>query len=179
MEAFESLIALLLRQEGYWTTSSFKVVLTPKDKRRIRRPTTPRWELDLVAYKGSTNEVLAIECKSFLDSTGVVFRNGCFEPEKRYKLFTDARLRGVVLRRLANQLLDTKACAPSPQVRLCLAAGHIADKSDRTGLARHFGTKGWLLFDEEWVREKLRKLAAPKSSYENDIAFLVSKILLR
>src|SRR5262245_43986030 len=59
MDAFESLISMLLRHQGYWTTPSFKVELTKEEKRNIGRTSSPRWELDLVAYKGSTNEVLA------------------------------------------------------------------------------------------------------------------------
>ena len=81
MDAFEALISMLLRHEGYWTTPSFKVELTKREKAKIEKVSSPRWEVDLVAYKGSTNEVLAIECKSFLDSTGVIFRNGKFERE--------------------------------------------------------------------------------------------------
>lgn len=144
---------MLLRHHGYWTTPSFKVELTKAEKRRIGRATTPRWELDLVAYRGSSNEVLAVECKSFLDSTGVVFRNGKFEPERRYKLFTDKTLRNIVLRRLAVQLQQTGACAPSPTVTLCLAAGKLASKTDRQGLHERFNSKGWKLFDSQWIRD--------------------------
>lgn len=93
MDAFEALISMLLRHEGYWTQPSFKVELTKEQKREIGLPSAPRWELDLIAYKGATNELLVVECKSFLDSTGVVFRNGQFEPPKRYKLFAYDKLR--------------------------------------------------------------------------------------
>ncbi len=177
MEAFEALISILLRHDGYWTTPNFKVNLTKEDKHRIGRPTSPRWELDVVAYKGSTNEVLAVECKSFLDSTGVIFRDGTFEPENRYKLFTDGRLRSVVLKRLAKQLQAIGACARSPRVKLCLAAGNVARKSDSKGLSRHFTSKNWLLIDSDWVCERLRM--ASQRSYENDVAFVVSKFLTR
>ncbi len=177
MDAFEALISMLLRHEGYWTAPSFKVELTKREKCRIGRASSPRWELDLVAYKGATNEVLAVECKSYLDSTGVIFRNGTFEPKKRFKLFTDRVLRSVVLKRLAKQLQATGACAPSPRIVLCLAAGKIARKSDREGLLKHFASKGWQVFDTDWVRKRLK--SASKCGYENDIAFVVSKILLR
>jgi hypothetical protein len=177
MDAFESLVSMLLRHDGYWTIPSFKVKLTKEEKRDIGRHSSPRWELDLVAYKGSTNEVLAVECKSFLDSTGVTFRREKFEPEDRYKLFNDDVLRSVVFSRLAKQLVETGATAPSPTVTLCLAIGKTADKSDREGLKRHFNAKGWRLFDVEWLRERLR--LASQGGYENDVAFVVSKILLR
>lgn len=93
MDAFESLISMLLRHDGYWTIPSFKVELTKAEKRQVGRFSSPRWEIDLIAYCGATNEVLAIECKWFLDSRGVLFRSGKFDPPKRYKMFTDADLR--------------------------------------------------------------------------------------
>jgi len=177
MDSFESLVSMLLRHDGFWTTPNFKVELTKEEKRRINRFSAPRWELDLIAYKGSTNEVLAIECKSYLDSTGVIFRNGAFEPADRYKLFVDPALRSVVMKRLARQLLSTGACAPSPRIILCLATGKIATKSDQKGLHRHFAKNRWRLFDPEWLRQGL--MAAAGAGYENDIAFVVSKLLLR
>ncbi len=177
MDAFESLVSMLLRHQGYWTTPSFKVELTKAEKVKIDRESSPRWEIDLVAYKGSTNEVLAVECKSLLDSRGVTFRNGKFEPEERYKLFTDKILRSVVLKRLGKQLQETGACAKFPRIKLCLAIGKIASKSDPDDLERHFKRNRWLLFDPEWVRVQLRNAAT--RGYENDVAFVVSKLLLR
>lgn len=177
MDAFESLVSMLLRHQGYWTTSSFKVELKKEEKVQIGRPSSPRWELDLIAYKGSTNEVLAVECKSLLDSPGVMFRNGRFEPENRYKLFNNAVLRRVVLVRLVTQLRGTGACAGSPKVTLCLAIGKTASKTDQEGLKTHFDSNRWRLFDAEWVKNQL--LLASKRGYENDVAFIVSKLLLR
>ena len=176
MDAFESLVALLLQWEGYWTTTSFKVELTGAEKRAIGRPTTPRWEIDVVAYRGSTNEILAVECKSFLHSTGVIFRGGCFEPQQRYKLFSDRRTRDVVLDRLARQLVASKACRRSPSVKLCLAAGKIARKSDRKALAKHFAKRGWGLLDEEWIQARLKSVSG--MGYQNDVAHIVAKLLL-
>lgn len=177
MDAFESLISMLLRHDGYWTNPSFKIELTKAEKRAIGRHSTPRWEIDLVAYRGSTNELLAVECKSYLDSRGVVFKDGEFSPAKRYKLFTDATLRKVVLGKLAEQLVETKACAPKPRVRLCLAVGKIAGGTDVDALKAHCDTHKWRLFDDQWIKSKL--LLASQQSYENDIAFVVSKLLLR
>src|SRR4029078_12632990 len=113
------------------------------EKRLIGKFSSPRWEVDLIAYKGQNNEVLAVECKSFLDSAGVIFRNGAFEPEKRYKLFTDATLRSIVLERLRRQLELTGACASNPRLTLCLAAGKIAKRTDRAGLEAFFLQQGW------------------------------------
>src|SRR5438270_1090573 len=138
MDAFESVIAMLLRREGFWTSSSVKVGLTKEEKRLIGRHSSPRWEIDLVAYKGSTNELLAVECKSYMDSRGVIFRGNTFDIPKRYKLFTDATLRNVVLNRLAIELQESGACAPNPTTRLCLATGKTATVCDLPGMQRHF-----------------------------------------
>lgn len=177
MDAFESLMGMLLRRDGYWTETSVKVEMTGRQKRSVGRPSSPRWEVDLVAYKGSTNELLVVECKSFLDSTGVTFRHGRFEPPVRYKLFSEPRLRAVVMRALVSQLTKSGACRRAPKVRLCLATGKIATSTDRTGLAGLFRRNGWMLFDDAWVRRKLRETA--NAAYENDVALVVAKVLLR
>jgi len=177
MDAFESLVATLLRREGYWIWPSFKVELTKEEKRAIGRHSSPRWEIDLVAYKGSTNEVLAVECKSFLNSPGVGFRDGCLDPPARYKLFSDAKLREVVLRRLAKQLREVGACAPKPKIELWLVAGHIHSSADRQAMASHFTRNGWRLCDDSWLRERL--VTASKAGYENDVAHVVAKLLLK
>ncbi len=42
---------------------------------------------------------------------------------------------------------------------------------------RRFARKGWSLFDADWVRHQSH--LASEHGYENDIAFVFSKILLR
>jgi hypothetical protein len=177
MHAFETLIASLLKRQGFWIAPSYKVDLTKSEKRQIERLSSPRWDIDLLAYKAKTNELRAVECKSFLDSTGVVFRNDSFEPESTYKLFTDATLRSVVLNRLARQLCEEGACSDAPKVTLCLAAGKIATKTDTAAMREHFDSNGWLLLDPTWIREQLTEAAG--GGYENDVAVLVAKLLLR
>lgn len=177
MNAFESLVALLLRREGYWTQGSFKVNLTKAEKRAIGRPSSPRWEIDVVAYQGKSNEILAVECKSYLDSAGVLFKNDEFSPSDRYKLFSEAKLRSVVLGRLGKQLAKVGLCAPNPTIKLCLAAGKISSGTDKESLNEHFEGNGWLLFDDSWIRKRLA--ATADSAYEDDVAHVASKILLR
>ncbi len=177
MDAFENLVSLLLRREGYWTATSVKVELTKEQKRQVGRPSSPRWEIDLVAYRGSTNELLAVECKSYLDSPGVCFRGGQFDPTDRYKLFCEPQLRDVVLKNLAAELVASKACAPDPMVKLCLATGKIATSCEREELAALFDRNGWGLFDPAWIKKRLSKTA--DAGYENDIVYVVAKILGR
>ena len=177
MDAFESVVAMLLRREGYWVMPSVKVELSLEEKRSIGRHSWPRWEIDLVEYKGSTNQLLAIECKSYLDSDGVIFRKSTFNIPGRYKLFTESKLRSVVLDRMAKQLFESGACASKPKITLCLATGKIAKRTDRGGLKQHFQDNGWLLFDDEWVRERLGNTA--NAGYENEVAYVVAKLLRR
>jgi len=178
MDAFENVVAAILQRQGYWTLTSVKVELTKAEKRSVNRHSSPRWELDIVAYSGRDNELRIVECKSFLDSPGV--ECGAFDgsnpaKEKRYKLFCDSKLRRVVLGRLQRQLVIAGFCAPRPSVKLCLAAGKI--RGDEAWLRSHFDRKGWLLYGPEQIRKELAQLA--DAGYENSVAAIVTKILLR
>ncbi len=141
MDAVESLVSILLSHDGYWTTPSFKVKLTVDDRLKIGRPSSPRWELDLIAYKGSTNELLAVECKSLLDSTGVTFLQRTFRAGRSVQTFNDKVLRSVVLKRFVKQLQESGSCAESPEMTLCIAIGKIAGRSDREGVGSPFCEK--------------------------------------
>lgn len=177
MDAFENVVAAVLQRQGYWTLTSVKVELTKAEKRTIKRPSSPRWELDIVAYSGRDNELRVVECKSFLDSPGV--ECGAFDgtkpaKQKRYKLFCDEALRRVVLRRLRRQMVKAGFCTRRPKVRLCLAAGRI--RGDEHGLRSHFERKGWVLYGPQYIRDELKKLS--KAGYENSVAAIVTKILM-
>ena len=131
-----------------------------------------------MAYRGKGNEVLVVECKSYLDSSGVersVFDGANKKAEKRYKLFRESTLRGVVLRRLERQLVSGGFCPPKPKIRLSLAAGKI--RKDEEWLKSHFERKGWVLFGPEYIRTELKRLR--DSGYENNVAAVVAKMLLR
>jgi hypothetical protein len=180
MDAFEQLVGELLWMDGYWVKNSVKVNLTKDEKKTIGRPSAPRWELDLVAYKGSTNSLCVIECKSYLDSTGVqtsALLDASHGGADRYKLFHDEKLRDTVLARLAQQFVEQGACAEKPSTVLGLAYGKIAKSSERETLTAHFKNKGWLLFDEVWLRSKITELS--KGSYENQMSSVAAKLLLR
>ena len=68
MDAFEQVVSEILWTEGYWVRTSVKVSLTKEEKRQIGRPSSPRWELDVVAYRGRDNILRVVECKNYLDS---------------------------------------------------------------------------------------------------------------
>jgi hypothetical protein len=175
MQAFEMLVAEILEAEGYWVRRSFKIGLTKEEKVLIGRPSSPRWEIDLVAFKPS-HTVLAVECKSFLDSPGVTLsdvQGGRYAT--RYKLFTEPTLRKVVLEALARDLVQRGLCIEHPEVRLALAAGKVRGVAQE--LRDHFDQQGWILFDREWLVQKLRALA--DGGYENSPALMAAKLLLR
>lgn len=180
MDAFEFLVSSLLHKEGYWVETSHMVELTKEEKITIGRPSSPRWELDLIAYKGNENQVLAVECKSFLDSTGVRYAGVAghdLSDAKRYKLFNDPVLRKTVLNRLAKQLVSTGATAKSPKITLCLATGKIASAADRDNIRLLFKKNKWKLFDDEWIRDRLSRCAG--DGYQNNVAVVAAKILGR
>ncbi|HEV7767702.1 MAG TPA: hypothetical protein VGQ76_22055 [Thermoanaerobaculia bacterium] len=178
MDSFELVTATILERLGYWVRTSVKVALTPDEKREIERPSSPRWELDVVAYSGSRNELLVVECKSYLDSYGVrltSFDGPKAEEGTRYKLFSDAVLRRVVLSRLELQLAEQGFCPAGTKATLCLAAGKIY--GDPEPLRAIFEKSGWRLLESGWFVDGLRRLA--EESYDNSVASVVAKLLLR
>lgn len=178
MDAFEQVVAMVLDRDGYWVRTSVKVALTKEEKQQIGRPTAPRWELDIVAYSGERNELLVVECKSYLDSAGVQlasFEEPLAAVATRYKLFADDTLRQIVMRRLEIELTEQRFCPPGVQATLCLAAGNI--HRDAEALERIFAEKGWRLFGPAWLIERLQKIAA--ESYDDSAAAIVAKLLVR
>ncbi len=180
MDAFESVVVEVLWRDGYWVQNAVKVDLTKDDKSKINRPSSPRWELDVVGYSSRQREILIVECKSYLDSRGVTFGafNGSDQRNaRRVKLFNDDVLRGVVLDRLSCQMVEAGLVPKRHKTKLALVCGNIASDQDRQLLHQHFHTRGWLLWDNVWLREKLTSIS--KSGYENSPVAVVSKLLLR
>lgn len=75
MDAFEELVAEVLRADGYWVHQGYKIDFSTADKRALGNPSMPRPEIDLVAYKPGTGDLLSLECKSYFDSGGVHARD--------------------------------------------------------------------------------------------------------
>ena len=178
MDAFEQLAADIFWNEGYWVRNGVKVELTREEKIRIGRHSAPRWEIDLIAYRATTNELLALECKSYLDSGGVHAAH--FLPgakyAHRYKLFHDEMLRNTVLERLRLQCAERGLCPADATVRIGLIHAHATSRNG-TLLAEIFREAGWLLFGPDWLHQHLELMAA--GGYENSTAVMVAKLLLR
>jgi hypothetical protein len=178
MDAFESVVAALLERKGYWTRTSVKVDLTKEEKVEIGKPSSPRWEIDVLAYQANTNSLLVVECKSYLNSYGVrlsAFDGSSDLHASRFKLFNSRELRKVVFRRLSKQLVDSGFCPSAPKIKLCLVAGRIYQ--DVEPIRQHFKKNGWELWDAEWLKNELEVLS--RSGYDNTVVAIVSKLLLR
>ena len=179
MDHFESIIATLLEAEDYWVRRSFKVNVTKEEKRQIGKHSIPRPEIDLLALHFSTNEVLALEAKSFLDSPGVKLAQLKEEhevPAGRYKLFTSERYRSVVVERLRQDLIACRMANSKTKITLGLAAGKVYQ--GRSEPIREFmAEKKWLFWSPEDIKQKVTALA--NRGYENDPAIITAKILMR
>jgi len=177
MDAFEELVAEVLRADGYWVHQGYKIDLSPEDKRALGNPSMPRPELDLVAYKAGTGELLSLECKSYFDSGGVHTRDLLpgGRNAQRYKMFVNAELRETVLRRLAEQLVKGGTVAGNPTPKLGLIYGHATAANTKI-LKSRFEANGWRLYGPEWLRIQLQRMAL--RSYDNQIASVVAKLLL-
>jgi len=177
MEAFESLVAGLLRREGLWIIPQYKIVLTKADKAEIQQPSHPRVPIDILGYRAVTNTVLWIECKSYLDSTGVhkrAFDGSNPDAASKYKVFTNETFRVVATRRLLQQVVDQQLVPVGPGIDYWLVAGKVALESN-AWLRQHFGNKGWTLHDSTWVLQHLQQMSSAK--YEDDVAVMVAKLL--
>jgi hypothetical protein len=177
MDAFEELVAEVLRADGYWVHQGYKIILSTEDKRALGNPSMPRPEIDLVAYKGATGELLALECKSYFDSGGVHTRDLLpgGRNAQRYKMFVNDALREMVLTRLVEQLSASGGVAGAPTAQLGMIYGH-ATAGNEAMLKTHFTERGWQLFGPDWLRCRLEAMA--RRSYDNQVASVVAKLLL-
>ncbi|MBX3560638.1 MAG: hypothetical protein KF780_02390 [Sphingomonas sp.] len=177
MDAFEHVVAEIFWSLGYWVRTSVKVDLSKAEKVEIGLPSMPRPEIDLVAYHGGSNRLLALECKSYLDSRGVTYVEICGDADsKTYKLFRRQKMREVVLRRLGDQMVEQEMCRPDVKVQLGLVAGKVYGR-DESKLLELFGQRDWFFRGPAWLKAELTKLAG--TSYENQVSAVVTKLLLR
>ena len=179
MVHFESIIATLLEAEGYWVRRSFKVNLTQEEKRRIGKHSIPRPEIDLLALRASTNEVIALEAKSYFDSPGVKIAELMAShdvPEGRYKLFTSERYRTIVFSRLLEDLVACGMANAKTKISLGLAAGNVY-QGQSEALRDLMNKQSWIFWSPEDVKDKVKALAA--RGYENDPTIITAKILMR
>ena len=75
-------------------------------------------------------------------------------------------MREVVRQRLVREFGEQGLCVTNLKVRLALACGNMKSEQDRTKIESHFAQRGWVLFDEHWIRGSLKAVA--QEAYEND-----------
>lgn len=180
MDSFEQIVAKILSEQGYWTKIGYKIELTKEEKRFIENPSMPRPEVDIVAFRPGENLLLWVECKSYLDSNGV--RSLAFIGEenvhaRRFKIFNNERLRVLLAEKLVDQLIEQRLLKTKPALKFCLVTGNIYNQKEREEIRAHFASKGWLLYDEFWVKNGL--LALANSGYDNDVAVITAKLFDR
>lgn len=177
MDAFEQIVADLLRAEGWWVSTNVKVQMTTEERASLGLKNAPEFELDIVAYKSRDNKLLALECKSYMFSDGVKAGEVMGESGKyqsRYKLFNNPALQYVVTKRLIAQSVALELCLDDPQFRLGLVCGKMSSERSRRKLKEHFAANDWLLWDEHDLRSKLKARA---TAYVNATSVLVAKLL--
>jgi hypothetical protein len=172
MDGFETIVAAILEHQNYWVRRNLRLEL-PIEKRRTR--SSPRPELDIVAYSPADNELLVVECKSWLNSAGVKAKH--FEPGskaiKRYRLFLDPD--PVYWKAVREGLIgQLKLGNLRPNVRRCLVAGKVPP-SDLQRLKDKFQEEDWIFHDPDWVCAGLEEFQ--KSGYQNDAVVMAVKLL--
>jgi len=180
MDAFESIVAGIFWDLGFWTSIGYKVELTKEAKKQLGKPSLPRPEIDILCYCAKDNHLIWVECKSYIDSRGVKINSLTGEDKRgaeRFKVFTWKEYREIVTRHLVKQLVLEKRVCSTPSIQYCLVTGKIATNKDRKELKDFFNKHDdWLLCDESWVEQGLRRHA--EKGYENDVAVEVTKLLL-
>jgi len=180
VDAFETIAARFFEVQGYWTRIGVKVDITKPEKVALNNASMPRPEIDVVAWKPSTNQLLVIECKSYLDSTGVRVEHlhGRADVENdKFKLFNRAALRAAIVTALIRQLrAEGLFVGPDPAVQFILIAGKIY--SDHEAKVRACCDEvGWRLIAPSELAAGVRKFA--RRGYENDVITIVTKLLER
>ena len=179
MDHFEGIVKVLLENEGYWVRQSFKVNVTKQEKRGIGKPSIPRPEIDLLAFRPADKDIIAIEVKSLFDSPGFKV-DELLEthpiPQGRFKMFTCENYRSIVLNRLQKDLEECGMTDSQQNIRLGLAAGNIY-QSRSEDIKKHFDDNGWFFWSPEDIKEKVVNLA--EKGYENEAAIITAKILMR
>lgn len=157
-----------------------KMVNLPKEtKVTVGKPSLPRPEIDILAYRANDNSRLWVECKSYMDSTGVkvnAFNGDDLKSAERYKGFTWHAYREVVTLALFAQRIGEGDLSSKPKMGFCLVTGKIAADKDRKDLHEHFRRNEWIFYDKKWVKQRLEQLAGKGS--ENDVAVQVAKLFL-
>jgi len=179
MDAFENIVAKFLEEKGYWVRQAVKVEITKEDKRIIGTTTMPNPILDIVAFSAGDNELLLVEIKSFLDSTGVLFSGISGKNKKdakRYKLFTNNEYREIISERLKDFYKNKGLINKDTIINYALVAGKIK-QGDENNIKEYFHDRGWKLFSPQDIKDGIKDLV--NRGWEDNEITLTVKLLLK
>ena len=176
MDAFEHIVARIFENRGYWVKIGYKVELSAAEKRKLGNPNMPRPEIDVLAYKPGSQELLLIECKGF--SVGVDYAslsNPKSRNAYRFRFFHHDALFKAVVNQLERQLTFKNSLAKGKRlVKLCLVPAAIRG-DDEGKLRALFDKKGWGFYSPQWLLKELESFR--ERGYENDVVTFVVKLL--
>ena len=179
MDAFEQLVGQLLDADKYWVKSSVKIDLTPDEKKKINKATTPRQEIDIIAMDVALNTVYLLEVKSYLDSPGVVYEEVTKETEiqeGRYKLLTSENYRAVLTERLKTDWIAKGYINTTTLFSYGLIAGNVYNNKE-SDLEAYCNSKNWLFWGPTIIKRKLHQLSG--NGYENNAVTIAAKLIIR
>jgi hypothetical protein len=173
------LFPILCKEKGYWTRIGYKVELEKDEKASIGTPSMPDLEIDILAYQGLTNELIWIECKSYLDSQGVWYEDLFTEGKNasRFKLFVDKNRRDIATEALKRSVVKWGLTKQNPTVKHWLVAGKIVSKNQEK-LEQHFVEQEWELKSTKWLLNEL-KLLSDNDGYDDNVASTIAKLIHR
>ncbi|MEM6644110.1 MAG: hypothetical protein AAF616_14105 [Bacteroidota bacterium] len=178
MNSFEEVSKHLLEIDGYWVKASVRVDISPEDKKRLEKPSMPRPEIDLVAFKPLENTLFLIECKSYFDSAGVVYENLYTRnlEKDRYKILTWGEYQKVVSETLKLDFVDHGLINSSTKIGFGLIAGKIKN-GDEESIRKLAKERDWKF----WGPNELYKLAKKMSrdGYADNPYHILAKIIFR
>ncbi|MCV2350233.1 hypothetical protein [Paucibacter sp. Y2R2-4] len=159
IEKFENIVATLLEEEGFWVRRGFKVNVSLEEKKQIGKQSSPRPEIDMLAFHLGRNEVLALDVKAYLDTPGVKLAQLQEEhevPAGRYKLFTSERYRQIVLTRLKQDLIGLGMANAETQVLLGMVAGKV-NQGQSEAIREHMNERAWMFWSPDDVKARVAK----------------------
>ncbi|TAH40076.1 MAG: hypothetical protein EYC69_11740 [Bacteroidetes bacterium] len=153
--------------------------MSSEEKRLINKPSTPRPEIDIVAYDVNWDTVYLLEVKSYLDSPGVPYDEVAIEQKEqsgRYKLLTAKNYRNVLSASLKGHWLQQGLMGNKTKISFGLIAGKIYRGREQE-MFEYFKKQGWLFWGPSIIRDKVMLLGG--KGYENNAVTIAAKILTR
>jgi len=157
IDKFENIVTTLLEEEGFWVRHKFKVSVSLEEKKQIGKQSSPKPEIDMLAFNLRANEVLALDVKAYLDSPGAklsLLQEVHEVPTGRFKLFTSERYRSLVLARLLQDLISLGMANAETKVRLGMIAGKV-NQGQSEAIRAHMQEHDWLFWSPDDVKAKV------------------------